>query len=64
MKSIEVLFIVGFGPIVEGSSASGKLYIDTLGIDFNVEENGYLNTEKVEGAKAFALWPLSQAPES
>jgi hypothetical protein len=58
-----LLFIAGFGPIVEDAKASRKLYRDTLGIDFD-EANGYLHTDKVEGAKSFALWPLSQAAES
>ena len=61
--STKVLFIAGFGPIVADAKASRKLYLETLGIDFD-EANGYLHTEKVDGAKAFALWPLSQAAQS
>ena len=62
MEGIEVLFVLGFGPIVR-DDASRAFYADTLGIDFKDEE-GYLHTEAVEGAKTFALWPLSQAAES
>ncbi len=58
-----VLFIAGFGPIVKDPPASRRLYVETFGIDFE-ESNEYLHTDKLEGANAFALWPLSQAAES
>jgi catechol 2,3-dioxygenase-like lactoylglutathione lyase family enzyme len=60
---VRVLFVTGFGPIVRDPKASRRLYIDTLGIKFG-ETDGYFHTEKLEGAKAFALWPLAQAAES
>ena len=58
-----VLFIAGFGPIVRDPPASRRLYVETFGIDFE-ESNEYLHTDRLEGANAFALWPLSQAAES
>ena len=61
---IRVLFIAGFGPIVRDIPASRKLYADALGIPLEEMVGGYAHTEKLEGAKAFALWPLSQAAES
>lgn len=64
MNGIKVLFIAGFGPIIRDNDASRRLYMDAFGISFKEEEGGYLHTESVEGAKAFALWPLSQAAES
>lgn len=60
----KVLFIAGFGPIVKDRAASRRLYIETLGIDFGDLTEEYLHTEKLEGARAFALWPLSQAAKS
>ena len=63
-KKIKVLFIAGFGPIVRDSKSSRKLYVKDLGLSFTEEEGGYLHTEEVEGAKTFALWPLSQAAQS
>lgn len=60
---IRVLFIAGFGPIIREADASRKLYLNTLGLDFD-ESNGYFHTESLEGARTFALWPLSQAAES
>lgn len=61
---INVLFIAGFGPIVRDTTQSRKLYSDTLGISFTEENGEYLHTEALEGAKTFALWPLSQAARS
>ena len=61
---IEVLFILGFGPIVGDTAKSRKLYSESLGIRFKEESGEYLHTEVLEGAKSFALWPLSQAAHS
>ena len=62
--NIEVLFVAGFGPIVGEMTASRKLYGEALGISFQEETGGYLHTEALQGAKTFALWPLSQAAQS
>lgn len=61
---IEVRFIAGFGPIVRDAAASGSLYRNAFGIAFKEETGGYLHTEALEGAKSFALWPLSEAARS
>ena len=58
---LKILFVAGFGPIVEDVSASRRLYSEGLGIRFKEEEGEYLHTESLEGAKTFALWPLTQA---
>jgi hypothetical protein len=63
-KGIDVLFVAGFGPIVGDPVASRKFYLDTLGLPFKEEANGYMHTGEVEGVKHFALWPLAQAAES
>jgi len=60
----KVLFVTGFGPIVREATASRKLYKHALGIEFTEEAGGYLHTEALDGAKTFALWPLSQAAQS
>ena len=62
--NIKVLFIAGFGPIVREATASRELYSQILGIRFKEENDGYLHTEALKGAKSFALWPLSQAAQS
>jgi len=61
---MKVMFIAGFGPVSSDVAASRQLYEKTLGISFKEEEGEYLHTEEVDGARAFAVWPLSQAAES
>jgi len=63
-KGIKILFIAGFGPVVPDESSGRALYGNALGIPFKEESDGYLHTESLEGAKTFALWPLSQAAQS
>ena len=60
-NAAKLLFIAGFGPIDRNVAESRKLYGDAFGIPFKEEAGGYLHTEAVQGAKSFALWPLSQA---
>ena len=61
---MEVLFIAGFGPIDRDIAESRKLYANSLGISFKEDAGGYLYTGALQGAKHFALWPLSQAAQS
>lgn len=64
LEKVKILFIAGFGPIVRDADASRKLYVEALGMPFKEESDGYLHTDAVQGAKHFALWPLSQAAQS
>jgi hypothetical protein len=64
LEKIRILFVAGFGPIVRNADASRKLYVEALNIPFKEESGGYLHTGALQGAKEFALWPLSQAAES
>jgi len=61
---MKVMFIAGFGPIAADVAASRRLYEETLGLEFKVEDGDYLHTEEVKGANTFAVWPLAQAAES
>ncbi len=61
---MKVLFIAGFGPIDRDVAKSRALYADSLGILFKEDAAGYLYTGTLQGAKHFALWPLSQAAQS
>jgi hypothetical protein len=61
---IKILFIAGFGPIVRDPDSSRSLYEGTLRIPFEEGPGGYLHTGQLDGAKHFALWPLTQAAES
>jgi hypothetical protein len=61
---VKILFIAGFGPIHRDAVDVGKLYRKDLGIHFMEEPGGYLYTGALQGAKHFAVWPLSQAAQS
>lgn len=61
---VKVLFIAGFGPIDRDIAQSRKLYSEGLGIPLKEDSGGYLHTGALQGAKHFALWPLSQAAQS
>jgi catechol 2,3-dioxygenase-like lactoylglutathione lyase family enzyme len=64
LKSIDVLFVAGFGPIVADPTASRAFYKKALGLPLQEDANGYLHTGDLNGVKHFALWPLAQAAES
>jgi catechol 2,3-dioxygenase-like lactoylglutathione lyase family enzyme len=61
---MNVLFVAGFGPILQDEAATTAFYRDTLGLPFDESADGYYHSEKVPGVKAFALWPLSHAAQS
>jgi catechol 2,3-dioxygenase-like lactoylglutathione lyase family enzyme len=63
-KDIDVLFVVGFGPIVGDSEQSRKFYSETLGLPLKEDIDGYMHTGELDGVKHFALWPLAQAAKS
>lgn len=60
----KVLFIVGFGPIDRNVAESRKLYGESFGIPFKEDSDGYLYTGDLQGAKHFAVWPLTLAARS
>lgn len=66
VKKIKVLFIAGFGPIVTNQKENEQLFKNILGLPLETIEgyDGYLHSEKVQGVKCFALWPLDKAAMS
>jgi catechol 2,3-dioxygenase-like lactoylglutathione lyase family enzyme len=60
---VNVLFIAGFGPIVPDMDQARAFYAGALGLPLT-GDTSYLQTTEVEGAKQFALWPLSGAAQS
>jgi catechol 2,3-dioxygenase-like lactoylglutathione lyase family enzyme len=64
LKTINVLFVAGFGPIVRDPAASREFYSESLGLQFEEDSDGYMYTGELDGAKHFALWPLAQAATS
>jgi hypothetical protein len=61
--TFKVLFVAGFGPIVQDIPKSHQFYVEALGLSFQ-KEGDYLHTQELEGVKHLALWPLSQAARS
>ncbi|MBB5143533.1 VOC family protein [Desulfovibrio intestinalis] len=62
-QGIKVLFVSGFGPVVNRQQESEHLYRDMFGLPLEHTEGyeGYWHTQAVEGVKHFALWPLDKA---
>lgn len=61
---MRVSFVAGFGPIVADTDASRGFWERGLGIELEEAAPGYFTNDSLEGVRAFALWPLSQAAES
>ena len=59
-----MLFIAGFGPTVPDRAARGRRDGEDFGVELKEEPGGDRRTERLAGAKAFALGPLSQAAQS
>lgn len=57
-------FVAGFGPIIGDAAAAHAFWRDGLGIDFEEPAPGYFTNDTLDGIKAFAMWPLSQAAEA
>jgi catechol 2,3-dioxygenase-like lactoylglutathione lyase family enzyme len=60
---MNVMFVAGFGPVVEDMDAARRLYGETLGLPLEGDLT-YLHTGALDGVRHFALWPLSGAAES
>lgn len=61
---MRVNFVAGFGPIVRDTDRGRAFWGDGLGIGLEEAAPGYWTNDDLEGVKAFALWPLTQAAES
>lgn len=61
---MKISFVAGFGPIIRDADAAHAFWRDGLGIGFDEPAPGYFTNDDLEGVKAFAMWPLSQAAES
>lgn len=61
---MKISFVAGFGPIVRDVEASRAFWGGGLGIALEEAAPSYFTNDDLEGVRAFALWPLSQAAES
>lgn len=61
---MKIAFVAGFGPIIREADASLGFWRDGLGIGLDEAAPGYFTNDSLDGVRAFALWPLSQAAEA
>jgi catechol 2,3-dioxygenase-like lactoylglutathione lyase family enzyme len=63
-ERVNVSFVAGFGPIIRDAGEAQAFWRDGLGIGFEEPAPGYFTNDALDGVKAFAMWPLSQAAEA
>src|SRR5438874_11410352 len=61
---MKVAFVAGFGPIVRDVVKSRAFWGESLGVALEEAAPQYFTNDDLDGVKAFALWPLSQAAQS
>ena len=61
---MRISFVAGFGPIIREPAGAHAFWRDGLGIAFAEPAPGYFTNDDLEGVKAFAMWPLTQAAEA
>lgn len=62
---MDIEFIASVAVIATDPTESRRLYVDALNLPLQAEEGSeYFHSEEIEGAKHFAVWPLSQAAEA
>ena len=63
---MDVKFITSISIITANPEHSRKLFVNALGLPLHAASPGddYFFTEKVDGAKHFGVWPLSQAAQA
>jgi catechol 2,3-dioxygenase-like lactoylglutathione lyase family enzyme len=61
---MKISFVAGFGPIIRDADQARGFWERGLGITLEEAAPGYFTNDDLEGVKAFALWPLSQAAEA
>jgi catechol 2,3-dioxygenase-like lactoylglutathione lyase family enzyme len=63
-RSMDILFVASVAVIAPDSERSRALYVDALGLPLEGEPGDYLHSERIDGAKHFGVWPLSQASQA
>jgi len=61
---MEFQHLAGFGPVGADPAATHAFWATTLGIPFDEVAPGYFHARGLDGARVFALWPLTQAAEA
>ena len=63
-RAMQIMFLAGFGPIGKDQRATHEFWAHTIGIDFQEPAPGYYHASGLDGARAFALWPLERAAQA
>jgi hypothetical protein len=59
---MNILFITSVAVVAADPPRSRNLYIDALGLSLrSAPDDDYFHSERIEGARHFGVWPLSQA---
>jgi catechol 2,3-dioxygenase-like lactoylglutathione lyase family enzyme len=58
---MNIEFLATVAMITPDPARSQKLYVETLGLPLQGEDDGYLHSEQIAGCKSLGIWPLSQA---
>jgi hypothetical protein len=63
---LKVLFVAGFGPISKEAGTSNAFYREVLGLPLEpmAGNEDYVHSQALDGARYFAIWPLTQAAQS
>lgn len=61
---MKIEFLSTVAVIAPDPPASGKLYVDALGLPLDSDGGDYLHSEQIAGCKSFGIWPLPQAAEA
>lgn len=61
---MRIAFVAGFGPIIRDAGEARGFWERGLGIRLDEPAPGYFTNDELEGVKAFALWPLTQAADA
>jgi catechol 2,3-dioxygenase-like lactoylglutathione lyase family enzyme len=62
---MQIEFIASVAVITPDPAQSRSLYVEALGLPLEAAEgDDYLHSEKIDGAKHFGVWPLTQAAQA
>ena len=61
---MNIEFLATVAMIAPDPASSRKLYVETLGLPLQGEEDGYHHSEQIAGCKSFGMWPLAQAAKA
>jgi catechol 2,3-dioxygenase-like lactoylglutathione lyase family enzyme len=61
---VDVRLITSFAIVSPDSEASRGLYLDALGLPLKQDDDGYLHSEEIDGARHFGVWPLRAAAQA